>query len=111
MKKVLVAIFAHPDDEAFGPSGTLAKFSKTHDVYILCATGGEAGKNSLSKTEKKLSDIRKKELLASAKILGVKKIYFLGFEDGALSNNLYHKLAVKIKNKLVELKPEIVIAF
>ena len=111
MKKVVVAVFAHPDDEAFGPSGTLSKFSKTHDVYILCATGGEAGKNSLSQTERKLSDVRKKELLASAKILGVKKVYFLGFEDGALSNNLYHKLAVKIKNKLVELKPEIVITF
>src|SRR3989344_7591377 len=111
MKKVLVAIFAHPDDEAFGPSGTLAKFSKTHDVYIVCATGGEAGKNSLSQTERKLSDIRKRELTASAKILGVKQVYFLGFEDGTLSNNLYHKLAAKIEKKLKVLKPETVLTF
>jgi LmbE family N-acetylglucosaminyl deacetylase len=111
MKKVVVAVFAHPDDEAFGPAGTLAKFSKTHNVYILCATGGEAGKNSLSQTEKKLSDIRKKELHASAKIIGVKKVFFLGFEDGTLSNNLYHKLASKIEEKLKELKPGTVITF
>lgn len=111
MKKTVVAVFAHPDDEAFGPAGTLAKFSKTHDVYILCATGGEAGKNSLSKTESKLSEVRKNELLASAKILGVKQVYFLGFEDGTLSNNLYHKLAEKIEDKLKVLKPEIVITF
>lgn len=111
VKKAVVAVFAHPDDEAFGPAGTLAKFSKTHDVYILCATDGEAGKNSLSETERKLSDVRKHELLTSAKILGVKKVFFLGFEDGTLSNNLYHKLAAKIEGKLKELKPEIVITF
>ncbi len=109
--KPLVAIFAHPDDEAFGPSGTIAKFSKTHDIYLICATGGEVGKNSLPQTEKALSQVRKQELLASSKILGVKKVYFLGFEDGMLSNNLYHKLASKIERKLKELKPEIVITF
>lgn len=103
--KTLVCIFAHPDDEAFGPGGTIAKLSKRYDVYILCATKGEAGINSKNK-EKAIAAIREKELVKSAKILGVKKVYFLGFEDGTLSNNLYHKLAEKIKEKLLELRPE-----
>lgn len=105
-KPVLVAVFAHPDDEAFGPAGTLALYSKTHDVYLLCATKGEEGGK-----DKKIAQIRQKELLASAKILGVKKVFFLGFKDGSLCNNLYHKLAAKIEEKFKELKPEIVITF
>lgn len=109
MKKVIVGIFAHPDDESFGPSGTLAKFSKTHDTYIICVTNGEGG-NSNSKN-KKLGDIRKKELFKSAKHLGIKDIIFLGFEDGNLCNNIYHKLAANIETHLKKLKPSTLITF
>ena len=42
--KPLVCIFAHPDDEAFGPGGTIAKFAKKRPVYLICATKGESGK-------------------------------------------------------------------
>lgn len=111
MRKTVVAVFAHPDDEAFGPAGTLAKFSTNHDVHLLCVTGGEAGKNSLKDSQEELSKVRKQELYASAKILGIKKIHCLGFVDGTLSNNLYHEVAAKIKRKLLLLKPEIVITF
>lgn len=105
--KTFVCIFAHPDDEAFGPGGTIAKLAKEYSVHILCATKGEAGKNS--KTSKKsIASIREKELLKSAKILGVKEVFFLGFKDGTLSNNLYHKLAEKIREKLEELRPVII---
>lgn len=105
-RKTLVAVFAHPDDESFGPSGTLHKYSKTHDVYILCATKGENGG-----VGKKLGTLRAAELEKSAKLIGAKKVFFLGFIDGTLSNSMYHKLAAKIESKLKELKPEIVITF
>lgn len=104
-KKTLVAIFAHPDDEAFGPAGTIAKLAKTHDVYLICATRGEAG---MGPTEK-LAQVRSKELRTSAKILGVKKVYFLGFTDGSLSNNLYHKIASKVEKIFKDLEPETII--
>ncbi|MBI4078917.1 MAG: PIG-L family deacetylase [Candidatus Levybacteria bacterium] len=118
--KTIVCIFAHPDDEAFGPAGTIAKLAKENDVYILCATKGEAGlqnkkleiKNQNDKAKiKKLGEIRADELRQSAKVLGVKGVYFLGFEDGTLCNNLYHKLTAKIKRKLLQLKPEIILTF
>ncbi len=110
-KKVVVCVFAHPDDEAFGPSGTIYKLAKKNDVYILCATKGQAGQDSRSETGISLTTRRAQELKRSAKILGVKKVYFLGFKDGTLSNNLYHKLAAKIKTHLELLKPETVITF
>ncbi|MDO8609865.1 MAG: PIG-L family deacetylase, partial [bacterium] len=111
MKKIVAAIFAHPDDEAFGPSGTIAKYVKEDaDVYLLCATKGEGGENHLlDKDERSIFEIREEELQNSAKALGVKQVFFLGFTDGTLCNNLYHKIADKILEILTPLNPEILI--
>ncbi len=107
--KPVVGIFAHPDDEAFGPSGTLAKFAKEgRDVFIICVTRGEAGRNLSDKTND-LKDIRAEELEASAKVLGVKEVIFLDFKDGTLSNNLYHEVAQKLQELLEKIEPEILI--
>lgn len=108
--KTFVGIFAHPDDESLGPSGTIAKFAKDHDVYIICATRGEA-QESGREARKKLGKIREQELLASAKILGVKKVYFLNYTDGTLSNNKYHQIARKIERILDRLRPETLLTF
>lgn len=106
-KNSIVVIFAHPDDEAFGPSGTIYKLALKNDVYLLCATKGEAGKGN----QEKLGQTRSRELLESAKILGIKKVFFLGFIDGTLSNSLYHKLAEKIEKKLLQIKPSTIITY
>ena len=108
MKNKLVCVFAHPDDEAFGPGGTIAKFTKDHDVYVLCATRGEAGGNNHNSN---ISEIRPNELLESARILGVKKVFFLGFTDGQLCNSIYHELAKKITAIIKKLKPENLLTF
>lgn len=109
MKKKVVCIFAHPDDEAFGPAGTISTLSKTHDVYIICATSGEGGKDSSG--SKDIAKTRRQELRASAKILGAKEVFFLGFKDGTLCNNIYHELAEKIQQISDPLEPELFITF
>lgn len=98
----IFAIFAHPDDESFGPGGTLAKLSKNHDVYIICATSGDIGG---------LGNIREKEIASSTKILGITKIFFLRYGDGALSNSIYHALAKEIQQILDEFNPEKLLTF
>src|SRR3989344_4769755 len=108
MKQKIVCVFAHPDDEAFGPGGTIAEFSKTHNVYIICATKGEAGGFD---HEKNIAGIREKEMLASAKILGVREVRFLGFIDGKLCNEIYHQLADKITKYLEKIQPETLLTF
>lgn len=41
----LLAVFAHPDDEAFSVGGTLTHYArKGVRVVLACATRGEAGK-------------------------------------------------------------------
>lgn len=107
-RPVAFAIFAHPDDEAFGPSGTLALLSKTHDIYLLCATKGEAGENH-SGTTKSLHDLRAEEVQRSARILGIKQVFFLGFQDGTLCNNLYHEIAKTIQEHVNKFRPSMIL--
>ncbi len=107
-RRTAVCIFAHPDDEAFGPAGTIHKLTKDYDVYIICATKGEIGQDALH-IKKPLSQVRADELENSASILGIKKVFFLGFVDGALSNSQYHKLAGYIESHLKKLKPELIL--
>src|SRR5512147_1797836 len=42
--KSLLLAFPHPDDESFGPGGTIAKYAREGaDVHYVCATRGEVG--------------------------------------------------------------------
>lgn len=108
--KPLLAIFAHPDDEAFGPSGSLALWAKEREVYLICVTNGDAGLNS-SAEKRSLADIRQEELERSARIIGVKKVFFLGYKDGSLSNSLYHEIAEKIQTIIDQIKPDTLLTF
>lgn len=110
MKPTVIALFAHPDDEAFGPGGTIAKLSKEYTSYLVCVTNGDS-KNGSRKHEIALGKLRKKELLASAKLLGIKKVFFLGYRDGSLNNNIYHEIADKLKALLEQLQPELLLTF
>jgi LmbE family N-acetylglucosaminyl deacetylase len=106
-KENIVCVFAHPDDEAMGPSGIIAKWALRNNVYLICVTDGSQPNRGV----KKLAQTRKQELLNSAKILGIKKVYFLGYRDGELRNNIYHKVAKDIEKILIKLKPKILLTF
>src|SRR3990167_7504777 len=69
--KPLLCVFAHPDDEAFGPAGSIAYFAAQRDVYIICVTSGDA---AIVKDKDSLAKIREKELLKSAEILDLKGV-------------------------------------
>lgn len=106
--KPLVCVFAHPDDEAMGPGGTIAKFAKEREVFLVCATSG----NSLKEPNSgELARVREKELQDSARILGIKKVDFLGFNDGELNNNLYHQLANRITERVEDYQPDTLLTF
>lgn len=109
MKRV-VAIFAHPDDEALGPSGTLAVLAQDHEVYLVCITSGEAA-GKTNEEKRVIGETRRREVANSAKIIGIKEVFFLGYEDGSLCNSIYHQLAREIAKKIEELRPEVLLTF
>lgn len=119
MKKKMLTVVAHPDDEAFGPGGTLAKYAHEGvDICLLVATRGESGqfdeelKLKLERNAEKkvkLWEVREQEVIRSAKILGIDCIEFLNYRDGELRNNIYHELADKIIKKINDYKPQVVL--
>lgn len=102
-------MIAHPDDEAFGPSGTLALLAREHDVHVVCVTDGASDPRFHKIGGKKLSVLRLEELQASANVLGVKDVHLLHYQDGSLSNNLYHEIAGKITELVKKYQPSLLI--
>jgi LmbE family N-acetylglucosaminyl deacetylase len=83
MKKTLLAVLAHPDDESYGIGGTLARYSAEGvEVHIAIATDGSAGSidPKWDGDRSKLSKARAQELEAAAKILGA-QVHMLGYRD------------------------------
>jgi len=91
--RILLA-FAHPDDESFGPAGTIAKYAKMgHEITLLCATKGEAGKivNPRVQITEDLVTVREKELECSARVLGIRRIIYLGYRDSGMEGRPANK--------------------
>lgn len=105
--KKIICVFAHPDDEAFGPAGTILKLSKNNDLQIICVTDGKSPGTRI----KGLSEIRKSELGKSCEILGVNKTHHLGYKDGEICNANYHEISDDIENIFEEENPDVLITF
>lgn len=88
MKRVMVGIFAHPDDESFGPSGTLMKLVQDDvDVHLLLITDGEAGANPDNMPD--LGKLRLDEWSRATELIGAKSTAPLHFPDGELSHGMH----------------------
>lgn len=97
MKKVLFGVFAHPDDESFGPSASLYNEAQNGtDVHLVLVTDGEAGTNP--DNIQNLGELRIKEWQESGKLIGAKTGTALHYPDGGLNNNLYLEIAEKISD-------------
>lgn len=108
----ILGIFAHPDDETFGPGGTFAKYAKAgHQVYTLTATRGQVGMTSSQKIEGNVGKQRESELKEATKILGVKEAFVLDFADGSLNEQQLPVLKILIEKVVNQIKPEIIIIF
>ena len=84
-----MVVVAHPDDAEWGCAGTVAKWCAEgwEVVYVLC-TDGSKGSEDPEMTSGRLVEIRKQEQLNAGKVLGVKDIVFLGYEDSMLEPTL-----------------------
>lgn len=106
----VLAIGAHPDDIEYYAGGTLAKMiDEGHEVVFVVATDGRNGADGEIEIEE-LIGIRKKEQEKSAKVIGVKKVIHLDYEDGSLEDNI-KGLKQDLLDILVKEQPSIVFTF
>ena len=89
-KRTLMGVFAHPDDESFGPGGTLARYAaEGANVHVIIATDGIAGSVEAShKLEEHeiLAQVRSTELANAAVALGITTIWSLPYRDSGMRN-------------------------
>lgn len=115
MEKSVLAVFPHPDDESFGASGTLAMYAAAGaEVSYACLTLGQRGRNMgfpPFASRVTLPEIRRRELEASCRAIGIRNIRLLGFMDKTIEFEDPDLLDERIGAVLEEVKPELVITF
>jgi LmbE family N-acetylglucosaminyl deacetylase len=110
----LMAFFAHPDDEAFGTGGTLAKYAAEGcDVYLVTATRGEAGQIVVPDltTPANLPYVRERELRCACEAYGIHPPLFLDYPDGLLPIIHQGQAVGKLVRLIRERKPQVLITF
>ncbi|GGI39693.1 bacillithiol biosynthesis deacetylase BshB2 [Mammaliicoccus stepanovicii] len=113
-RQVLV-IFPHPDDEAFGTSGTLSQFVDNDvPVTYACLTLGQMGRNLGNPpfaTRESLPQIRERELDEAASAIGIKDLRKMGYRDKTIEFEPKEELDAMVKSLIDELNPSLIISF
>ena len=99
-KLKLMCVLAHPDDEALGNGGILARYaSEGIETYLVTATRGERGWFGREEEYPGLEALGKRreaELLAAARVLGIRRVDFLDYIDGDLDQAPPAEVVAKI---------------
>lgn len=121
----LMALFAHPDDEAFSSGGTLTHYARLGvKVVLVCATRGEAGKITVpGMTVDDLGQQREQELREACRALEIPDPVFLDYHDSgryertrdddplAFMNVNPLDAEVKIRALIEEHQPQVLLTF
>jgi len=82
-----LAIVAHPDDMEYGAAAAVARWTDQGKQVIYCmVTSGEAGIDTVE--PERAGPLRETEQVASAELVGVHTVEFLGHPDGVVEYGL-----------------------
>jgi LmbE family N-acetylglucosaminyl deacetylase len=101
-----LAIVAHPDDLEFGAAAAVARWTgQGKEIIYVLLTSGEAGIDGIDPAE--AGPVREQEQRASAAIVGVSQVEFLGLPDGILEYGV--PLRRELSRVIRRHRPDIVI--
>src|SRR6266542_7164605 len=101
-----LAIVAHPDDMEYGAAAAVARWTgQGKTIVYAIATSGEAGIDSIE--PEKAPGFRETEQKASARLVGVDVVEFLGYPDGMIEYGL--PLRRDLARAIRQHRPEIVV--
>lgn len=110
----LLCVFAHPDDESYGPGGSIAKSAlEGVEVYLLMFTCGEAGSIGVSKDipADELCRRRTSELAGACAALGIRAHRILGVPDGCVREADDSWAVAQIVDDIVRYRPQVLLTF
>lgn len=108
MKKILV-IAAHPDDEALGVGGTVAKLSSQGvECHLLIVTDGSSSQYRDSNHLYEIIEAKKSETKGCADVLGFKSIYYGELPDMKLDYTPHITINQVIEKVIDEVQPDTV---
>ena len=108
MKKKVLILSPHADDEILGCGGFISKFSKqNYHISVLILTNAHIG------APEKFSDVFIKKVRNEAKLankfIGTKKLYFENLPALNLNNYPIYKISNIINKYILNINPEIVL--
>jgi LmbE family N-acetylglucosaminyl deacetylase len=113
-ERVILCVFAHPDDESFMAAGTACRYSEEGvRVALVTATLGEeggAGDPPVCSREY-LPRVREAELRRAADILGISSVDLLGYRDKQLASAPHAEVREKLVRLVRRHRPQVVITF
>jgi LmbE family N-acetylglucosaminyl deacetylase len=110
----VLIVFAHPDDESYGPGATIAGLAALGArLTLLTFTHGEHStlgiEGGISPAE--LAEIRRRELHLAAGELGIGQVRLHRYPDGGLRDTPRHELEALVGAALDELEPALIVTF
>jgi LmbE family N-acetylglucosaminyl deacetylase len=107
----VMVVTAHPDDPEFLAGGTVARLvMEGREVTYVIVTNGNKGSSGRTITSQRLVPIWQEEQRRAARVLGVERVEFLGYEDGELEDtrNLRRDVTRQIRLWRPDLRPSLV---
>ncbi len=115
VRRPVLAVFAHPDDErVVGP--LLSRLAREgRDVHLVIATDGSKGVRDHAgiPAGRLLAAARAKEAECAARRLGVRQLHMVGMEDGSLGSSMtiLADLRTRLSAIIDRVQPEAIITF
>jgi LmbE family N-acetylglucosaminyl deacetylase len=118
--------FAHPDDEAFGMGGAIARYAAAGvQIALICSTNGDVGVVDREKLQgfESVGDLRLHELHCSAETLGIREVVTFGYRDSGMMGTPDNQnpdclwqadeevVVGRIVREIRRLRPQVVITF
>jgi len=110
----LLCVFAHPDDESYGPGGTIARCAlEGVEVALLMFTCGEAGTIGVSKEipDDELCRRRRGELAGACDALGIARHRVLGVPDRGVAAAGEEWAVAEIMREIRSFGPQVLLTF
>jgi LmbE family N-acetylglucosaminyl deacetylase len=101
-------VAAHADDADFLAGGTVARLAKEgREITYVIVTNGNKGSSDPGITAEQLVQIRAEEQRRAARILGVNRVEFLGYEDGEVEDT--RDLRRDVTREIRRWRPDLII--